>query len=216
MHAFGFGPEDEDYEDMLEEEPRAAAAPEPPAVEEPVDAYAARGGARRGTLVSLPSQTRQNFRVLVVEPRSFDEVQTVADQLKSRRPVILNLEGIDKDLAGRMVNFLNGAIYALGGETQRVSTTIFFFAPPGTDIGTLGRGFTGSAMGGGALDEAEAEHQPVYGTRPQLTRDPLEELLSRHRQAAAAAAAAITPQAETDAGVRSAAAGKGSWENWRR
>jgi len=218
MHAFGFGPEDAEYIEVADEEHVALAAPETVAMDDHADIYGAKGAAaRRGTLVSLPGQTRASFKVLVVEPRSFDEVQTICDQLKSRRPVILNLEGLDKDLAQRILNFLNGAVYALGGETQRVSTSIFFFAPPGTDVGTLGRGYTGTAMGGGALDTVEEEHQPVYGSRPQLTRDPLEELFAKHRQTAAAAGQApVAPTAEPEAGVRSAGTGKGQWENWRR
>ena len=212
MHAFGFGPEEAEYAEMAEEEqPMAAAAPDT-IMEEPSDIYGAKTGGRRGTLVSLPGQSRPSFKVLVVEPRSFDEVQTIADQLKSRRPVILNLEALDKDLAQRMLNFLNGAVYALGGETQRVSGHIFFFAPPGTDVGTLGRGYTGTAMGGGSLDGAEAEHLPVYGSRPLLTKDPLEELLARHRQQAAAAAAAAAAEGE----AAKVGAPKSQWENWRR
>ena len=92
------------------------------------------------------------MKVVVVEPRSFEEVQTIVDQMKARRPVILNLESLDKDLAQKILNFLNGAIYALNGETQRVSAGIFFYAPPGVDVSTMGRGLTGTAIGGGAVD----------------------------------------------------------------
>lgn len=205
MHAFGFGPDAQEYEDELAEAP-AAPPPVREPVEEPADLFA-RGG-RRGTLVSLPPQSRDSFKVLVVEPRSFDEVQTIVDQLKTKRPVILNLEALDKDLASRILNFLNGAIYALGGETQKVASSIFFFAPPGVDVSTLGRGYTGTAIGGGALDEAEAV-PGTYAARPVLNRDPLAELLSRHRQQVAAAAVG----AEAEAPVQKP---KSPWENWGR
>lgn len=208
MHAFGFGPDAAEYEDELEESaPLPAREPVRETIEEPADLYSARSP-RRGTLVSLPSQTRDSFKVLVVEPRSFDEVQTIVDQLKSRRPVILNLESLDKDLASRILNFLNGAVYALGGETQKVATGIFFFAPTGVDVSTLGRGYTGSAIGGGALDDPEAA-PGTYAARPVLSRDPLEELLAKHRQQTA-------PAAQVAAGAEGDAKPKSPWENWGR
>lgn len=198
QNAFGFGPE-EDEAYGLEEHHEEAVATEPE-LPEP-DLFSARATAstpRRGALVSLPG-SKQPFKVLVVEPRSFDEVQTIVDQLKSRRPVILNLEGLDKELAQRILNFLGGAIYALAGESQKVSSSIFFFAPQGVDVGTLGRGYSGTAMGGGLVDEPDEleERFPGLAARPALSRDPLSDLLERHRQAEADKA-------------------KGPWDAWRK
>jgi len=93
------------------------------------------GGKRRGTLVSLPGQ--KQVKVVVVEPKSFEEVQSIADHLKSRRSIILNLEMADKEQAQRILNFLSGTIYALGGEMQRISNGIFFFAPSNVDIALM-------------------------------------------------------------------------------
>lgn len=143
----GFGPEEDEYEDEDEETAPAAAAEEWPAdIKRPAE--------RRSPVVPITAapQKQASFKVLVVEPRSFEEVQTIVDQMRARRPVILNLESLDKDLAQKILNFLNGAIYALGGETQRVAQGIFFFAPQGVDISTMGRGLTGTAIGGGAVD----------------------------------------------------------------
>jgi len=141
----GFGPDEDDYDDDKEE---SSVLPE----EWPADIK--RSPDRRAQVVPITAGSQKNmgFKVLVIEPRSFEEVQTIVDQMRLRRPVILNLESLDKDLAQKILNFLNGAIYALGGETQRVSTGIFFFAPQGTDITTMGRGITGTAIGGGAVD----------------------------------------------------------------
>lgn len=140
----GFGPEEDEYEE--EEEEAAPAEDWQAEIKRPAD--------RRAPVVPITSapQKQAGFKVLVVEPRSFEEVQTIVDQMRARRPVILNLESLDKDLAQKILNFLNGAIYALGGETQRVASGIFFFAPQGVDISTMGRGLTGTAIGGGAVD----------------------------------------------------------------
>lgn len=141
----GFGPEEEEYQEEMEEA-APAAAEWPTDIKRPID--------RRAPVVPITAATQKmtGFKVMVVEPRSFEEVQTIVDQMRARRPVILNLESLDKDLAQKILNFLNGAIYALGGETQRVAQGIFFFAPPGTDVATMGRGLTGTAIGGGAVD----------------------------------------------------------------
>jgi cell division inhibitor SepF len=141
----GFGPEDDEFEE--EEEEAAPADNWQAEIKRPAD--------RRAPVVPItaaPQKPQAGFKVLVVEPRSFEEVQTIVDQMRARRPVILNLESLDKDLAQKILNFLNGAIYALGGETQRVASGIFFFAPQGVDISTMGRGLTGTAIGGGAVD----------------------------------------------------------------
>jgi cell division inhibitor SepF len=140
----GFGPEEDEYDNEMEE---AAAIEEWPSdIKRPSD--------RRASVVPISAAPHKQggFKVMVVEPRSFEEVQTIVDQMRARRPVILNLESLDKDLAQKILNFLNGAIYALGGETQRVAQGIFFFAPQGIDIATMGRGLTGTAIGGGAID----------------------------------------------------------------
>ncbi|MDA8345989.1 MAG: cell division protein SepF [Thermaerobacter sp.] len=89
---------------------------------------------RKTSLVSLPGGGRP-VRVVVAEPSSFDEVQHISDQLKSRRPVIVNLEGVEKDQAQAVLHFLSGTIYALDGQMQRVSTSIFLFAPPNVEVG---------------------------------------------------------------------------------
>ncbi|BDG60740.1 cell division protein SepF [Caldinitratiruptor microaerophilus] len=167
MRFLGFGPDEEAYD------PEEAAALEEAAggyarvrrvraalaatAEDPYPAAGRTPGREReagGNVVALPpGGARQPFRVLVVEPHSFDEVQSIADQLKNRRPVILNLEGLDKEEARQILNFLNGAVYALGGETQKVASGIFFLAPPGVDVASMRKAPEG--LGGGAYDAQE-------------------------------------------------------------
>lgn len=105
--------------------PRRAA---PPRAERPAEAR----GEPRGQLVSLPGGAVQ--RVIVATPRGFDDVQVIADHLKNRRPVVVNVEGVERELAQRLVHFLSGTIYALNGEMHRVSSGTLFFAPGGVDV----------------------------------------------------------------------------------
>jgi cell division inhibitor SepF len=87
----------------------------------------------KGTVVSLQHAQRQ-VRVVVVEPRSFEEVKEITDNLKNRRPVILNLEQADAELARRVVDFVRGAPYALSGSQQKVGNGVFLFVPANMDI----------------------------------------------------------------------------------
>ncbi|MFA7468002.1 MAG: cell division protein SepF [Desulfotomaculaceae bacterium] len=91
----------------------------------------------RGQVVSLHAQ--RQVRVVVMEPTSFDNVQAIADNLKNRRPVIINLEHADPDLAKRVVDFVMGTTYALNGSIQKVGKGIFLSVPSNIEIdGDLG------------------------------------------------------------------------------
>lgn len=94
-------------------------------------------------MVPLPS-TRKNkvlnihtatqMKVVICEPSNFDEAPGIVDNLKNRKPVIIILENIDPDLARKFFDFLSGAVYALDGNIQKVSTGIFILAPNNVDI----------------------------------------------------------------------------------
>jgi len=113
---------DDEIEDDLMEE----AVREEPAREEN------RSGRKNAPVVSIHSQ--KQMRVVVMEPTSFEEAQNIADQLKNRRPVIVNLENADRNLAKRVVDFISGATYALNGNMQKVGNGIFLFVPANVDI----------------------------------------------------------------------------------
>ncbi len=88
-----------------------------------------------GNIVNLPStQQKQQMKVMVVEPFSFDDAQQVADHLKNRKPVVLNFENTDNEVAKRMVDFISGTTYALGGNIQKVGHDIFLCAPNNVDV----------------------------------------------------------------------------------
>lgn len=78
--------------------------------------------------------TQKQVRVIVVEPVSFEEAQGIAEHLKARKSVILNLERTDANLSQRIVDFISGTTYALGGNMQKVGNGIFLFVPNNVDI----------------------------------------------------------------------------------
>ncbi|MDO5478086.1 MAG: cell division protein SepF, partial [Clostridia bacterium] len=73
--------------------------------------------------------TTTQFKVVVIQPESFEEAREIAENLKSNKPVIVNLEKIEKEQARRMVDFVSGASYALGGDIQKISNMIFLVTP---------------------------------------------------------------------------------------
>ena len=68
-------------------------------------------------------------KLVLLEPRAFSETQQIADQLKSRNTVVVNLKRVTSDQAKRIVDFLSGTIYAIGGDLQKVGGGIFLFTP---------------------------------------------------------------------------------------
>ena len=74
------------------------------------------------------------FKLVVIEPKSFEECTKLVDNLKGRKPVIINLEMVETEVARKIFDFLSGATYALNGNVQRVANNIFIFAPENVNI----------------------------------------------------------------------------------
>ena len=87
---------------------------------------------RKANLVSL--QGAKTVKVVVSEPTTFEDAQDLADSLKNRRQVVLNLNNTEADIARRIIDFLSGTTYALDGQTQKLGESIFLFAPSNVEI----------------------------------------------------------------------------------
>ena len=88
-----------------------------------------------------PSQTQQPQPALrsvpggsmephTVRPRRFDQAQEVADSFKDGQPVIMNIEGTERDVARRLIDFASGICYALDGSMEKVATGVYLLKPP--------------------------------------------------------------------------------------
>lgn len=75
-----------------------------------------------------------NMEVCVIRPTSMEDTREIADTLVDNSTVVLNLEGIDMELAQRIIDFTSGACYSLGGSLQKVSSYIFILGPYNVDI----------------------------------------------------------------------------------
>lgn len=99
-------------------------------------AFESRKQSKNNNVVSIHSQ--KNSRVVLTEPRTYDEAQEIADQLKSRRSVVVNLQRVRRDQAIRIVDFLSGTVYALGGHISKVGSDIFLCTPDSVEVsGTI-------------------------------------------------------------------------------
>lgn len=87
---------------------------------------------KNAPVVSLHAS--RQLRVVVCEPASFDEAQNIADNLKNRRAVVVNLEKAGSEQARRIVDFISGTTFALSGNMEKVGQSIFLFVPNNIDI----------------------------------------------------------------------------------
>ena len=73
-------------------------------------------------------------KTILVEPRAFSEAQQIADYLKARNQVVVNFKRVTSDVSKRIMDFLNGIIYAIDGTMQKLGPGIVLCAPKGFEI----------------------------------------------------------------------------------
>lgn len=116
--------EDEEYDDF----------------EEPVhsrenvfdDRKSSRSEDRRNKIVNIHATTQ--LKVVLVKPERFENASEIADHLKDKRTVVLNLESTNKDVARRLIDFLSGVAYAGEGKIKKVAANTFIITPYHVDI----------------------------------------------------------------------------------
>jgi cell division inhibitor SepF len=86
---------------------------------------------RSSTVRTLPPASS---RPHVVTPASFNDAQEIGDEFKSHVPVILNLQGVSRDLARRLIDFASGLCYALDGQMERVANQVYLLTPTDMEV----------------------------------------------------------------------------------
>lgn len=94
--------------------------------------FETRKNQRGNNVVSIHSQ--KNVKMVLYEPRSYDEAQEIADHLRSHRSVVVNLQRVRNDQAMRIIDFLSGTIYALSGSISKIGGNIFLCTPDTVEI----------------------------------------------------------------------------------
>lgn len=126
----------EEEETVTESTSRQPIANQPPARKEPKKTNTRKQVSEPNPstpVISLQS-IQKSSKVILVEPRAYAEAQDIAEHLKNKRSVVVNLQRIDRDQGFRIIDFLSGTVYALGGDIQRVGTDIFLCAPDNVEV----------------------------------------------------------------------------------
>jgi len=73
-------------------------------------------------------------RVHVVEPHGFNDAQEIGDRLKANQPVIINMQGVGRDLQRRLIDFSSGLAYGIGGQIQKAADQVFLLTPSNVEV----------------------------------------------------------------------------------
>ena len=112
-----------------EEREEEEEAEEPAVVERP---RPARNYARTAPMRTAPA--RAGMEVNMIRPTSMDDARDICDMLLSGRAVVINLEGVQVDLAQRIIDFSSGACYSIDGNLQKISSYIFIITPSNIEL----------------------------------------------------------------------------------
>jgi cell division inhibitor SepF len=160
MNYLGLGPDEDEYYDdepIERARPRSGAgyAPEDSAVtvrpvapgraaprdhsnvrelpsRDPIDTPSVVARPKQGSSVRTVAGAASS-KPHAVSPRSFNDAQEVGDRYREGQPVIVNLEGVERDLSRRIIDFTSGLCYALGGRMERVANGVYLLTPASPD-----------------------------------------------------------------------------------
>lgn len=93
-------------------------------------------GSTMNNVIGMPGVTNGFSEVLVMEPRTFEEMPQAIQALRERKSVVLNLTMMDPDQAQRAVDFIAGGTYAIDGHQERIGESIFLFTPSCVQVST--------------------------------------------------------------------------------
>lgn len=115
--------EDEDFDDF-EDSPRRDGMFE--------DRKSSRMDERHNKVVNIHATTQ--LKVVLVKPERFENASEIADHLREKRTVVMNLESTNKDVARRLIDFLSGVAYAGDGKIKKVAANTYIITPYSVDI----------------------------------------------------------------------------------
>ena len=104
--------------------------------------FFANGEEENNSDVDQPIDNKQNLKnmvsngnkMILLEPRAYSESQQIADHLKRKNSVVVNLKRVTPDQGKRIVDFLSGTVYAIGGDLQKLGTGIFLCTPSSVNV----------------------------------------------------------------------------------
>lgn len=141
LNAMKLGEEDDDYydEDYYDEEPADIKTKKLAPVKETVqdkeeDKPVIKKNLPKVTPMHQAKKTGNGMEVCVIKPTSIEDAREITETLLANRTVVLNLEGLDVDIAQRIIDFTSGSCFAISGNLQKISHYIFIITPAIVDI----------------------------------------------------------------------------------
>ena len=156
---------EDDFEDDFEEEkPRRGlfGKAKQPVYDEEDDFEERKPVKSNNKVTPMRQPSRRNspaMQVCVIKPNTMDDTREITETLLSGRTVILNLEGMDLDIAQRVIDFTSGSTFAIDGNLQKISNYIFLVTPANVDIS----GDLQDLLGGGAAQSASFDMPSIQG-----------------------------------------------------
>lgn len=83
---------------------------------------------------AMKEAEKSGNKMILLEPRAYSESQQIADHLKNRNSVVVNLKRVTSDQAKRIIDFLSGVVYAIGGSMQKIGIGIYICAPKNVNV----------------------------------------------------------------------------------
>ena len=88
------------------------------------------------------AQRSSGMKVVIVEPKAFEDSENIANQLRDMRPVVINFENTDPHEAARIVDFVSGATFALDGKLEKIGKDIFICVPVNVTVDYTDKEYT--------------------------------------------------------------------------
>jgi cell division inhibitor SepF len=128
LNLVGWESEEEELVDEIQEEEKESTFQTP----NYLHSISKKSQQNQSKVVNIHSNNQ--FKVVIMQPETFDDAREICDHLKNKKPVVVNVESLNKETAQRVIDFLSGSVYALDGDIQKVSAGIFLIAPNNVDI----------------------------------------------------------------------------------
>ncbi len=130
--------DDEYYDDYYDDEPEPVKKPTPVRDRDNSDAEEERIIRKATPKVTPMRQTKKvsgtGMEVCVIKPTTMEDAREITETLLDNRTVVLNLEGLDVDIAQRIIDFTSGSCFAMSGNLQKISHYIFIVTPASVDL----------------------------------------------------------------------------------
>jgi cell division inhibitor SepF len=121
-------------------------------------------------VIGMPGASNAVSQVVLMEPRSFEEMPSAIQALRERKSVVLNLTMMEPDQAQRAVDFVAGGTYALDGHQERIGDSIFLFAPSCVQVTTMGGNLSEPPLPQVKVPTRPPMSSPAWSAEPPLNR----------------------------------------------